>query len=243
MHHFNYCLLNTMFTIPSIKWLKYIIKIIFFCNGSVYCWYMKTFMVTFISEFFHGDMPVYYRGILAQLSYDLSPVQPGWCVYAPSCTLAALLELWSCEDWDLSLPLGHISSLASPTAWATFSAQFPLSPCFSSRPPLSRSGPSCMGQYRGFMRVWKGPPSSFEWEKLPKTELLIQSGEQYAQLGIHKDPGWVQGPCRGQAVQSLWGINCGWQCVNSGVNRQRRCETTRPFSPPWLCCHFLFHSV
>lgn len=90
-------------------------------------------------------------------------------------------------------------------------------------PPLPSLG--SVGWHRGPMLVWNSPPPQWKGEKVPETELLIQSGERYAQLGIHKGPGWVQGPCGGQAAQSPWGINCGWQCVNSGVNRQRRCGT------------------
>lgn len=96
---------------------------------------------------------------------------------------------------------------------------------FSSRQPPPPSALSSVGRYRGPVRVWNSPPPRLEGEKVPQTELLIQSGEQYAQLGTHKGPEWVQGPCWGQAAQSPWGINCGWQCVNSGVNRQRRCGT------------------
>lgn len=113
---------------------------------------------------------------------------------------------------------GHVFWTVSTTP----SADLLLSPA-ANLPSLSAL--SSVGRYRGPVRVWNSPPPRLEGEKVPQTELLIQSGEQYAQLGTHKGPEWVQGPCWGQAAQSPWGINCGWQCVNSGVNRQRRCGT------------------
>lgn len=61
--------------------------------------------------------------------------------------------------------------------------------------------------------------------KVPGTKLLIQSGGWYAQLGTHKSPERVWGPRRGQAALPVRAINCGWHCVNTGVNRRCRCWT------------------
>lgn len=67
-----------------------------------------------------------------------------------------------------------------------------LSPATTPPPqPPSLSDLSSVGRNRGPVRVWNSPPPRLEGEKVPQTELLIQSGEQYAQLGTHKGPEWV----------------------------------------------------
>lgn len=137
----------------------------------------------------------------------------------------------SCEDGDLSLPPVHISSFGLPTEGDTFQ-QIPLSdPLLSptiTDPPLAPFVPLlCLLWVQGSHAGVEQSPSSVEGEKVPETELLIQSGEQHAQLSIHKGPGWVQGPCRGQAALSPGGINCGWQCVNTGVNSAAQVRDTR----------------
>lgn len=137
-----------------------------------------------------------------------------------------------------------------PTGVDTFTEHFQQLPLLTLRfphPPTSLHPPPhstlpSVGRCRGPKRVCSGPPPECEGEKVPQTELLIQSAERYAQLGIHKGPGWLRGPRGGQEARSPWGINCRWQCVNSGVNRRRRCGTPRsrlngPFHA--LCCHRL----
>lgn len=166
-----------------------------------------------------------------------------WCVYVLflplSCTLAALLVLWRLRPFvapsshfqpRLANREGHFFWTVSTTPLSN-----PLLSPTTNLPSFSLWSVFC-GTVQGLHAGVEHPPSSFKGEKVPETELLIQSGERYAQLSIHKGPGWVRGPCRGQAVQSPGGINCGWQCVNSGVNRQRRCETLQsilnsPFHP------------
>ena len=139
----------------------------------------------------------------------------GACSQRPLCPAGTLR---SCEDGDLSLPPVHISSLALPTERDTFCGQFQQLPLLTLRflQPLTVLCGTVQGSHAGV-----------EGEKVPETELLIQSGECYAQLGTHKGPGWVRAP---------WGINCGWQCVNRGENSSAGAGLNSPFHT--LCCHF-----
>lgn len=112
------------------------------------------------------------------------------------------------------MPPVHISSLVSPTARATLCWHFDnfalSTPCSSPPPP-------------GWQRGNESPLAG--GVKVPGTKLLIQSVGWYAQLSTHKGPGRVWGPSRGRAALPLRAINCGWQCVNTWVNRQCRCWT------------------
>lgn len=113
------------------------------------------------------------------------------------------------------MPPVHISSLVLPTAKATLCWHFDnfVLSNLCSFPPSS---------VRLAQRDWTPLSTGV---KVSGTKLLIQSGGWYAQLGTHKGPGRVWGPSREQAALPLRAINCGWQCVNTWVNRRCRCWT------------------